>query len=164
MCLPPIALFHHGTPGIFFLLHFFSQYHFPRVHLENLQHIFYMSVEIPKKTMILLKLPNPTHLPFHHKNGLSICLALRFVAHTDVLFASLFYLKLAQLSLLCSFFFLLTQRFQIFLLSPKFQPLQIMYHFLTTTVYTFVPKYPQNELLGLSILLPARSTHQLFSP
>ena len=47
--------------------------------------------------------------------------------------------------------------------SPKFQPLQIMHHFLTTTVYTFIPKYPQNKLLDLSIFLPGCSTHQFFS-
>ena len=46
---------------------------------------------------------------------------------------------------------------------PRFQPLQIMHHFLTTTVYTFVPENPQNDLLGLSILLLACNTHQLFS-
>ena len=72
-------------------------------------------------------------------------------------------LKVSAIAITLLLFFYLSQRFQIFPLSPKFHPLQILHHFLTTIVYTLIPKCPQNELLSLSILLPACSTHQLFS-
>ena len=112
-----------------FLLHFFSQCHSCHVHLQHSSTFPHMFIEITQRNS-----------PFYHKNELPLHLVFCLVAHSHILFASLLYLKLAQLLLLCRFFFQLPHSFHLFSLSPKFQLLQIPHHFLTTTVYTFIPK------------------------
>ena len=128
---------------------------FPRVHLKNPQHISpSCPLKFSKETIILLEVPKSLSLAISSytvkrnfsASGLQLCgpcahiipitslPAVRTIAITLSLFPPL----------------------------SRFQPIPILCHFLTTIVYTFVPKYPQNKFLGLSILLPACSSHQLF--
>ena len=71
--------------------------------------------------------------------------------------------KVSTIAITLSLFLLTSTTFpDSFFFHEDFNPLHILHHFLTTTVYAFVPKYPQNKLLGLSIFLPGYSTYQLF--
>ena len=62
------VLFYHIAPAIFFLLHFFSQYHFPVYTFKTLSTC---ALKFSKETIISLELAKSHSIAFHHENKLS---------------------------------------------------------------------------------------------
>ena len=108
------------------------------MHTFKIHSIFpHMHIEIPQINDDITRTFQVPFTRYFIVKTLSLCvwcLSVRLISTYCLYHFSI----LPQFSSLCGFFFQLPQRFQVFLLLPRFQPLIILRPFLTTTVHTSV--------------------------